>query len=348
MKVTRLVDIADRVGVSISSVSLVLNGLERGRVRPESAERIREVAQELGYLPNLAARGLRTRQTLTIGVLARRVATTDFAAEMLAGAQNAAWEAGFVMLLVDTDGNEEAEESAINALQQRNVEALVLATEFHQVVQLPDLRTDVPIVILDGVEESGQEADSVVPDEAAGAYAATRHLIENGHRRIALCNLPESTYIAATLRRRGYEAALEVEGIQVDPSLIVEAQDPEPTSGRMAAQTLMTRDDVPTAVFCASDRLAVGFYQYAAAHGLSIPRDLSIVGFDNQRISLDYLVPPLTTVQLPHREMGAWAIKRAIARARGEERGPAVSALISCPLVPRDSVASPRRNGHAG
>lgn len=339
---TRLVDIANRVGVSVSSVSLVLNGLGEGRVRTESAERIREVAEELGYLPNLYARGLRTRQTQTIGVLARRVATADFAAEMLAGAQNAAWDAGFVMLLVDTDGNADAEELAISALQQRDVETLIIATEYHQVVQVPKLRADLPIVILDGVPASEHDADAVVPDEALGAYTATTHLISHGHRRIALCNLPESRYVAGKLRRRGYETALEAEGIQVDPSLIFEAPDPEPASGRVAAQKLFELDTPPTAVFCSSDRLAVGIYQYAATHGISIPEDLSIVGFDNQRVAADVLVPGLTTIQLPHREMGTWAIKRAVARARGEECGPGQTVLIPCPLVERESVSSPR------
>lgn len=336
----KLADIAERVGVSVSTVSLVLNGRASGRVRTDSADRIREVADELGYLPNLHARGLRTRQTKTIGLLADRVATAPFASEMLAGAQEAAWAAGYILLLVDTAGNRELEAPAINSLLQRNVDALIIATHFHHDVVLPAV--PLPMVVLDG-RPSGPDAhaDSVVPDEEAGGYRAAELLIEAGHRRIGMLNLPPDEYVAARLRRRGYEAALAAHGIPLDESLVVEATEVSAAAGRSAAERLLGRPDRPTAVFCASDRIAFGLYQVAQRLGMQIPAHLSVIGFDNQIVVSENLEPGLTTVQLPHRAMGEWAAEQTIARIRGQASGASVHRLVPCPIVERDSVAAP-------
>lgn len=336
----KLADIAQRVGVSVSTVSLVLSGHAEGRVRPDSADRIREVADELGYLPNLHARGLRTRQTKTIGLLADRVATAPFAGEMLAGAQEAAWAAGYILLLVDTAGNPEMEAPAINSLLQRNVDALIIATHFYHEVDLPAV--PLPTVVLDGrPSRPDGQADSVVPDESAGGYQATQYLIDAGHRRIGMCNLPTAEYVAARLRRRGYEAALAAHGIPLDESLVVEATEATAAAGREAADRLLGRADGPTAVFCASDQIAFGLYQVAHRLGLEIPTDLSVVGFDNQIAVAENLEPGLTTMQLPHREMGVWAAEQTISRIRGEATGAPVHRLVPCPIVERGSVAPP-------
>src|SRR3954447_2436491 len=119
--------IAERLGVSVSTVSLVLNDRDGGRVSPETAQRIRRAADEMGYLPNLSARGLKTRQTRTLGLLSDGVASVPFAGQMLAGAQVAAWQEGYVLLLVDTAGDKQLEEPAVKSLLQRNIEGLILA-----------------------------------------------------------------------------------------------------------------------------------------------------------------------------------------------------------------------------
>ena len=335
-------DIATRVGVSVSTVSLVLNGRDRGRVNPEVAATVRFVADELGYVPNLLARSLKTRQTHTIGLLSDRVASVPFAGQMLAGAQAAAWAEGYLLIMIDTGGNGELEGPGVKSLLQRNIEALIMAADYHRDVDLPMVPDSVPTVVLDGRARNPESlADWVVPDEIGGAYAATRHLIEAGHTRIAFCNVSDTDFVARDLRRLGYERALVEAGIPVDPTLVVEEDGPTAFAGRAAARRLLARTHPPTAVFCFSDQMAFGVYQVAQEHGLRIPDDLSVVGFDNQQFVADYLLPGLTTVQLPHHEMGVWAAQQAIARIG--TTAPAIPAqrLMPCPLVERGSVAPP-------
>ncbi|HZX01440.1 MAG TPA: LacI family DNA-binding transcriptional regulator [Kribbella sp.] len=333
-------DIAEQVGVSASSVSLVLNDRGQGRVRSDVAERIRAVAAELGYVPNLLARGLKTKQSLTIGLVSDGVASIPFAGQMLAGAQLAAAEEGYLLMLIDTVGHPEVEGPATRALLQRNIEALIVAAEFHREVALPMVPSSLPIVVLDGRPKDG-DADWVVPDEAGGARAATERLIAAGHRRIAFCNVADAMFVARELRRTGYEHALRDAGIEVDPSLVVDAADPSAAAGRVPALEMLRRPDRPTAVFCFSDQLAMGFYQVAQQLGLEIPRDLSVVGFDNHQFIADSILPGLTTIQLPHRAMGEWAAEQAIARSRGTAGPAPVHRLMPCPIVERSSVGPP-------
>jgi LacI family transcriptional regulator len=336
-------DIAERVGVSVSTISLVLNGRDQGRVNGEVAARIRAVAEELGYVPNHLARSLKTRQTHTIGLVSDRVATVPFAGHMLAGAQRTAWEEGYLLLLIDTSGNEDLQGPAIRSLLQRNVEAMIFAATYHRKVEIPPIPSSVPVVVLDGRPSDPQStADFVVPDEAGGARGAVAHLIAAGHRRIGFCTVPGEYPVAAALRQQGYEDALRAAGITPDPSLVVAADDAGTRAAREPARRLLARPDRPTAVFCFGDQIAMGFYQVAQELGLAIPADLSIVGFDNQQFVADSISPGLTTVQLPHAEMGAWAARRALSRIR-REPGPAEPRgfLMPCPLVVRDSVAPP-------
>ncbi|HEY0699272.1 MAG TPA: substrate-binding domain-containing protein, partial [Micromonospora sp.] len=246
------------------------------------------------------------------------------------------------LMLIDTAGDQRLEKPGVRALLQRNVEAMIFAVEFHRDVDLPPVPDTVPTVVLNGrPADDDSTIDWVVPDEVGGAYAATRLLIGAGHRRIAFCNIADATFVARSLRQAGYERALAAAGIPADPSLVVEAAGPDTSSGREAAARLLRRPDRPTAVFCFSDQIAFGFYQVALGLGLAIPRDLSIVGFDNQQFVADSLLPGLTTVQLPHREMGTWAAKQALARVRGTTHEAPAHRLMPCPVITRASVAGP-------
>lgn len=209
-------------------------------------------------------------------------------------------------------------------------------------MELPLVPNSLPIVVLDGrPEDPLAGADWVVPDEVGGAQAATELLLAAGHRRIAFCNIADSMFVARELRRTGYEKALRAYGVDVDPALIVEAVNPTARAGRAPALELLRRPDRPTAVFCFSDRIAMGFYQVADQLGLEVPRDLSVVGFDNQQFVAESLLPSLTTIQLPHRAMGRWAAEQAIARSRGETDPAPAHRLMPCPVVERSSVAPP-------
>jgi len=339
-------DIAAQVGVSVSSVSLVLNGRDAGRVNQDMASRIRELADTFGYVPNQLARSLKSKQTQTIGLVSDRVATVPFSSAMLAGAQEAAWRHGYVLMLVDTGGNEDLQTPAVQSLMQRNVDGLIVAATFHRTVEMPQVPTTTPVVLLDGRPDADEPStDFVVPDEERGAFDAVTHLIEAGHRRIGFCTV--SAYsIADALRTQGYLRALAAAGLQADPALLVAAEDAATAQGIAPARALLDRPatERPTAVFCFGDQIAMGFYQVARTLGIAIPTDLSIVGFDNQEFVAEALDPGLTTMQLPHRAMGEWAVERILGHiesAPGRQDDP-VGFRMHCPLVVRSSVAPPR------
>ena len=333
-------DVAEREGVSISTVSLVLNGHAKGRVKADIAERIRKAADEMRYVPNHLARSLSTNRTATVGLVSDQVATIPFAGHMLAGAQQVLWDEGYLLMLIDTAGNDEITGPAALSLIQRNVEALILAVAHHKVIDLPTVPTEAPIVVLDGrPAEGGQQVDFVVPDEECGALAAVQHLVSCGHRRIGFCNVPRLFAEAASRRLQGYRSALQAAHIAIEPSLIVDAESADTGAAIEPARRLLDRRDRPTAVFCFGDQLAMGFYHVARDLGLRIPADLSIVGFDNQQFIADCLSPGLTTVQLPHTEMGEWAARQVLKRIRGETlSAEPESYLAPCTLVERDSV----------
>lgn len=347
-----LKDIAQHVGVSASTVSLVLNDRDRGRVNVTVAEEIRRTAREMGYVPNLLARSLKTKQSHTIGVLSDGVASAPFAGPMLRGAQATAWDDGYLLMLIDTGGKGELDAPAVRSLMQRNIEGLIVAAEFHRDVQVPLVPSSIPTVILDG-RPAGErtDLDSVVPDEDQGAFDAVRFLTDHGHRRIAHLTVTDPRFVAREMRLAGYRRALEAVGAAVDPRLVVAAPEPSTAAGYPVALELLDRADRPSAVFCFSDQLAFSVYQAVTQLGLRIPEDLSVVGFDNQMFVADALRPGLTSVSLPLEAMGSWAVARAIGRIRdggaprthdpttappiGEQR------LMDCPLVVRESVAQP-------
>ncbi|MBN6052631.1 LacI family DNA-binding transcriptional regulator, partial [Nonomuraea sp. RK-328] len=329
--VATLKDVATRAGVSVSTASLVMNGREAGRVKAVIGERVRQAAAELGYAPNLLARSLRTRQTNTIGLLSDMVASTSFAGRMLKGAQEAAWEQGCLLLLIDTGGNAEMEQSAVRTLVQRNVDALIYASMYHREIELPDIPEGLPLIVLDARPVEG-DFDWVVPDERGGARAAVEHLMVAGHTRIGFCTVDEDIP-AAHQRLEAYRDTL---GGHFDPSLVLRGTTGDVHNGQWAARELLSRPDRPTALFCYNDRMAMGAYRAARHLGLAIPDEVSIVGFDDQEHIADALEPGLTTVALPHYEMGAWAASRLLARAEGDEPE---HKLMPCPLVVRDSVA---------
>ena len=333
-------DVATKAGVSASTVSLVLNGLDEGRIRPALSAHVRQVADELGYVPDLMARGLRTRRTHTIGLLSDQVASAPFASSMLGGAERVAQSEGFLLLLIDTDGDASRERGAVRSLVQRNVDALVYAAAWHRPVDLPVVPDRIPLIVVDGLPaDTGSRADWVVPDERGGAEAAVRHLVEAGHVRIAYCGVRDDV-AAAHQRFQGYLDALHAAGLPFDERLVVTADGSTTAAARPVAEELLSRSEPPTAVFCFGDQLAFGFYQVAQRLGVTIPDALSVVGFDNQHYVSDALDPGLTTVQLPHRAMGEWAARRAIERIDGDHADP-VQHRQACLLVERGSVRPP-------
>jgi LacI family transcriptional regulator len=338
-KVT-LRDVAARAEVSVATVSLVLNGHDVGRVKAELSARVRQAAKDLEYAPNLVARGLRTSQTHTIGLISDRVASTPFAGRMLAGAQRTAWEHDRLLLLVDCAGDAEVEAAAVRTLVQRNVDALIYASMCHRVLELPLIPADLPLVVLDA-RPAGERTDVswVVPDEAGGARAAITELLRAGHTRIGYCT--DAVDVPAVRERlAGVRETLASAGHPIPEDMVARVPDSNAADGHRAALELLSRPDRPTALFCYNDRMAMGAYRAARELGLTIPDDLSIVGFDDQEHVADGLAPGLTTVALPHYDMGVWAAQRVLALLSGNQADP-VQERMPCRLVRRESVAGP-------
>ncbi|MGN8553179.1 UNVERIFIED_CONTAM: LacI family DNA-binding transcriptional regulator [Microbacterium sp. SLM126] len=332
----RISDVAAAAGVSVTTVSLVMNDVE-SRISEETRGRVREAARAVGYAPSSVARGLRTQQTRTVGLISDQIATTPFAGRMLAGAQDAARENGHLVFLVDTGGDDDIEQNAITALTSQQVDAMIYACMWHRVVDAP-AGLPAATVFLDCRPAAGGFR-SVVPDDRAGGYAATRELLVAGHRRIAYLDTDDAP-IASHLRHVGYLEALTESGIAVDPALHVTGATTA-QGGRSAAEVLLDLPDGrrPTAIFCFNDRMAVGVYTAAHHRGLEIPRDLSVIGYDDQQLVAAEQDPPLTTIALPHYDMGRWAMEVALGvRAEGDEDA---THLMECPVVRRDSVGPP-------
>jgi len=214
---------------------------------------------------------------------------------------------------------------------------VIYSTIFTRAVTVPAALDATPTVLLNCHTRDRGRA-SVVPSELLGGYAATMHLIENGHSRIGFIN-GEHWIEAAAERLKGYRQALSTADIPFDP-VLVRAGDWQVAAGYQHALSLLDLPQRPTALFCANDLMAIGALDAARERNLLVPRDLSIVGYDDQDIAR-YTHPPLTTVLLPNYEMGRWAADSLIAQCRANQSSKAIIKM-ECPLVARDSVAPPR------
>jgi LacI family transcriptional regulator, galactose operon repressor len=342
-------DVAAAAGVSTATVSHILNRVEGKRISPETRQRVLQVAEELGYAPNGLARGLRLQRSQTIGFVSDEIATTPNAGRIILGAQEAAAAEGLVLLLVNTSGDAELERTSIDMLLQRQVDGVLYAAMYHRIVRLPESLRSTPTVLLDARTDD-PAIPFVVPDEVKGGYTAVRELIDHGHRRIGM-TVGTADIPALHGRIEGYRQALAEAGVAYDPALVSSEAVPvgsvaaDVDAGYQAARQLLTADQRPTALFCFNDRMAAGAYRAAAELGLSIPDDLSVVGFDNQELVSEALYPALSTVQLPHYEMGARAVTQllALTGTPGRPPGPVTQEMLPCPLVARASVTSPPR-----
>ncbi len=334
----RISDVASAAGVSIATVSASLNEVESARISADTRARVRAVADRLGYIPNRLAQGLRVQRSNTIGFVGDTVATTPYAVGMILGVLEAARAADRVVLLMNTEGHRDLEARELATLLQHQVDGVLYATMYHRSVEVPAVLRDTPVVLVD-CEASDPEVSWVVPDEVAGAMTAVGELLGHGHRRIAFINNPHPI-LGATGRLEGYKRALGKAGIDVDPALIVAPIDNGPEGGYGAARQLLALPERPTGVFCFRDLMAVGVYRAAHELGLEIPRNLSVVGFDDMELIASGLFPGLTTVALPHYEMGSWGVQQLLALMESPS-GKVQQVKLSGQLIRRRSVAPP-------
>ncbi|MFJ7214517.1 LacI family DNA-binding transcriptional regulator [Amycolatopsis sp. NPDC098790] len=306
-------DVAARAGVSVATVSKVIN--ERYGVSAATLAKVRAVIEELGYEASLVAQSLRNHRTNVIGILVADL--EPFSTELLKGAADAIRGSGFELVVYSAGGRTGDpsgwEKRYLSRLSGTLVDGAVLVTPAVSLEAVPGT----PVVAVDP-HTGPSHLPTIDSDNLRGAQLATEHLLELGHRRIAfLSGRPDLE--SATLRKAGYLRALEAAGVPADENLIrIGAYDPEVSAA--SAHDLLTCPDRPTAVFAANDISAIATVGAARELGLSVPDDLSVVGFDNVPESA-LCSPPLTTVDQPIREMGHRAISMLIALINGDEVG---------------------------
>ena len=274
-----------------------------------------------------------------IGLLTEEIATTPHAGRIILGAQETASKHNLTLAIINSHLSADATSRTddVRALLDRHVDGIIYATVYHHEVSPPAELDAVPAVLI-GARDRRGFLPAVMPDEERGASDVVRLLVDVGHRRIGFASNSED--VPATRGRlRGYLSALALSGIDVDDRLIVSAES-EAAGGYLAARALLSISPPPTAIFCYNDRMAMGVYRAAYELGLRIPNDISVVGFDDQDPIAGSLYPQLTTVALPHYEMGAWAVDAL--KARMDSAGsPEVEVLLRCPVVVRASISPP-------
>ena len=343
--------IAQETGVSVSTVSLVMNHRDEGRVKPAIASHVRAVADRLGYRVNPMASSLRTNRTHILGFISEEVATTPYAGGMILGAQSAASQYGYMLITVSTDGDMD-EDDEIAALKRYGADGFLYAKMSNRVTRVPRLLADLPIVLVDATDEAGADGTiagttsdatdgttptsptpSVEPDEFRIGYDATRRLIDADCERIAYIGCSEDM-IAQHGRLAGYRAALEDVGRKPDDRLIVNVLNNGPA---LAAVSDLFDWERPDGFFCFNDARAWYVYECAARRGMTVGRDLSVVGVDNHRVFAETLSPQLTTIELPHFEMGYWAAAKLISLIEGRTLDEGEWPRTTAPMPPLDA-----------
>ena len=327
-------DVARKAGVSVSTVSLIVNEKPEARIGEGTRQRVLQAVNELGYRTNALARSLVRGQSPFIGLIADAISTTPFAGKIVRGAQEEAWKNGYVLLVMDTDAVPEATDQAVQLMLDHGAHGVLYSTWYHREVDAPPVLDKLPTVFVNCLVKAA-DAFCVIPDERQGGRSATELLLGHGHTRIAFINSPEKAP-STVGRLRGYQDALRKAGVAFDPELVIKAL-PEQEGGYEAADQLLRMQPRPTAVFCYNDRVAMGLYDRVKEAGLSIPGDLAVVGFDDQEVIAPHLRPALTSIALPHYDLGALGVRTLLDRMGERLIEPGVQRVM-CPPVVRESV----------
>lgn len=320
-------DVAGAAGVSQSTVSFVMNGSTDMRISDDTRSRVLAAADRLGYRTRTVGRPPAGTSRRVIGMIIDEIATSAFAAISIDGAREEAWKSGTLVQVAMSGGDPNYETEILRKWHSDGIDGVIYATILTREVTPPDTLVRHKAVLLN-CHDPADRYPSVVPAERRGGEAATRALLDAGHQRIAFIS-GEPWMDASIQRREGFERAIRASGRSMNPDLVVEGNF-LPSGGYEATLSLMDRETPPDAIFCANDLMAVGSYEALKERGNRIGEDISVMGYDDQEIA-QHLSPQLSTVLLPHREMGHWCIK-ALSGAETPE-----SVRIECPVVLRQS-----------
>ena len=333
-------DVAERAGISVKTVSRFLSGFEG--ISAKTAEKIERAAEELEFYPSAAARTLRGQKTDIVSLIAENLTTTPFSYEIVQGVQSVCEQRGKLLLIGETRESEETFARLTDRFRQQKVEAIIYATFYHKPVEIKQQFKRCPLVLVNCYDTAGK-FHSVVPDDEQGCYDLTRFLIEQGHRRIASITLP-TDLVATQLRQQGFERAMADSGSEIHPSWIVHPQRLKPSEDMewlgSVLDTLLASPSPPTAIMCGNDKMALRVIMQLHSRGLSVPSDISVVGYDDFKVISENIVPALTTASLPYFRMGQRAAELAIQAEEGKDIG-VLCERIDCEIIERDSHSKP-------
>jgi LacI family transcriptional regulator len=325
---TTIRDVAARAAVSAATVSRVLNG--RVDVAPDLRDRVLDAVAELSYRPNGAARSLRTRATTVLGLIISDI-TNPFFTSMVRGVEDSAQEAGYSVVLANTDEDLDKERRYVEVAAAEQMAGVVLSPASSSQTSISYLtERNIPVVTIDR-RLRGAPVDSVTVNNFRGAFEATEHLIEQGCRRIGFVAGPVTT-TTGSRRLAGYKAALRAAGLPDDPDLVASG-DFRIDGGRSATEELLQHK--LDGLFAANNLMTIGALETLGAHGIEPGRDLAVVGFDDINWATA-LRPPLTAVSQPTYEIGRTTAELLLRRIRGEQL-PVQRIVLPAKLVVRQS-----------
>ena len=317
---TTLKDIARKTGFSVSTVSRVLHDkTKKYKISEETQQVVIQTAEKLGYRINKLARGLRLKRTHEVGVIAPDIANPFFSA-LIKDIATELRKEGYNFILYDSDENISIEGDAIHSLMEKRVDGLIIASVGQDHTHIQSVReAHIPLVMVDRCFDA-LDVDSVSVDNVKGALLAVNHLIKEGHSRIAFIQGLPGTY-ANDARLKGYREALEYAHISIDPQLIV-GDDFRSLNGYLETKHLLNLPSPPTAIFTAGDLIALGALEAIRENGIHIPKDISLITFDDPAFT-SYLSPPLTAIAQPISKMAEMAVAmlfRQIRKPSSESR----------------------------
>ncbi len=331
-------DVAKRAGVSVSTAARALSG--QGYASADTRRQVLDAAKELGYVTNQIARSLRTRQTRLIGLLIGDV-ENSFYSTIAKNVESVAKEAGYHVVLCNSDDQPANEREYVHLLEGMRVDALIVTPTSTSRRNLTRLMDKGIVVVQMDRAVAGVAADAIVVDNEAGSVAAVTHLIEAGHTQIGIIT-GELDVSTAYQRLAGYERALKEHGISIRKELIKSGSFHRREHTIEDATDLIQARSAPTAIFAANNILAEAALLALEHEGLRVPRDMSIVAFDDVPW-MSMVQPPLTTVRQPAADMARTAAELALRRLRDGRRGPPSTIVFNAELIERGSVAPVRK-----
>ena len=330
-------EVAEVAGVHPGTASRALNADTRALVNEETARRVLRAADELGYRPNPIARGLKTNRSYTVGVVIPDLMNPLFP-PIVRGIQDRLEEAAYTPLIANTDNDRDRERADFEAMRARRVDGIITATARLDTEEMANLTgLGMPVVLVNRRLERAA-VPSVVGDDRAGMMLVIEHLVELGHRRIAFLAGPQDLS-TGRLRYEGFIEAMEGAGLDVDPELVLIGDALVESEGARLSADLLTGEQRPTAIVAANDLMALGCYDVLDLRGIECPAEISVTGFNDMPFT-GHFRPPLTTVRIPHYELGARSAELLLQLLENPDT-PATTETLAPELIVRKSTAPP-------